>query len=142
MVKPCHVVVKLGAKALLQHNQYKIMLHIHGKTLDDLFISSSQELEMTYSNTDYKNEYWGDVEGTSVGFLYGSEIGSKVYFNFNNPFIGWPSARIGFNKDVEWNNGYNFAQGESYTWVLDNIHYKVTRFNDTDNKEFLLEIDT
>lgn len=141
MVKPCHVVVKLGDSAILHTDHYKVMLHKHDYTISDVLVLRSESIEMTYSNTDYKNEYWGDVKGTSILIIDNIERGNKLYFNFNNPFIGWPSARLGFNEDVEWNNGYNFAQGESNIWILDNVHYKVTRLNDTYNKEFLLEID-
>jgi hypothetical protein len=141
MVKPCHVIVKLGYKAIQQNKQYKVMLHTHDNTIESILETPAQFLEMTYSNTDYKNEYWGDVKGSSIHLFNHHEDGNRLYFNFNNPWIGYPSARLGFNEDVEWNNGHNFSQEESYTWILDNVHYKVTRFDDTDCKEFLLEID-
>lgn len=138
MVKPCHVVVRLGGKAIVEGKYYRVMLHKHGSTSESALYCQNSVMEMTYSNTMYKNEYYGDICGASIVLMDGA---SKIYFNFNNPFIGYPSARLGTNEDVEWNNGHNFAEGESYTFILDNVRYKITRFADTDNKEFLLEID-
>lgn len=141
MVKACHLVVRLGNNAVMEKRNYKVILR-HGNTLLYKVLTDPAEIvEATDSNVDYKNLYWGDVVGDSIEVKFGTETGNRLYFAVNNPAIGWPSARVGFNQDPEWNNGHNFAEGESYTWVLDNRHYRVTRNDDTNNKEFVLEID-
>lgn len=141
MVKACHLVVKLGDNAISEKRNYKVILRDGNDLLHKVLTDQAEFIEATYSNVDYKNLYWGDVTGDSIEVKFGTETGSRLYFAVNNPGIGWPSARVGFNQDPQYNNGHNFSEGESYTWILDNRHYRITRNSDSNNKEFVLEID-
>jgi hypothetical protein len=102
-------------------------------------------------------EFVGSVSGGTdiLGSFQDANLPDCCFqFEFNNPWIGYPWGAVGpYADDNGWSNDRtNFGQGESKVFHLkfydggddgeyNDFYVRVTRQDDTDTKNFLMELD-